>query len=199
VKNIRWILIISALGIAAGCAVPFAAVLQDVNWEAVRALNFDAILKQGDLLAIPVMLVVMGIAAVTMIPFLRIFFPPAIQNGVEAEAEILKVRDTGTTINDNPQIGLLLKVKPSLSAPFEAEAKTIVSRLNAALVQPGGAARVVYDPKNPKRIQVQKLDIRHTPSANAVARMEELEQLRSRNLISDEEYQAKRREILDRI
>ena len=199
-KSMRWILIISGIGIAVGCAVPVIEILQSLDWEAVRTLDFPRLLGDGDILAVPVILVVMGIVGFTLIPVFRIFFPAAIKNGVEAEAEILKVWDTGTTINDDPQIGMLLKVRPSLAAPFEAEAKTLVSRLNAALVQPGVTARVVYDPKKPKRIQVKKLNIKPAPSpGNAVARMEELEQLRSRNLISEAEYQEKRREILDRI
>jgi hypothetical protein len=118
---------------------------------------------------------------------------------VTAEAKVLEVWDTGTTVNDNPQIGMLLEVKPPVGPSFQAEAKTLVSRLNAALVQPGITSQVIHDPEKPKRIQVQEVRVGNPAESNPVARMEELEQLRDRRLITEEEYQEKRKEILKNI
>jgi len=55
---------------------------------------------------------------------------------------------------------------------------------------------VIYDPQNTKRIQVKELAVGGAEPSGAVARMEELEQLRDRRLITEEEYQEKRRQIL---
>ncbi|MGB7539740.1 MAG: SHOCT domain-containing protein, partial [Anaerolineales bacterium] len=63
-------------------------------------------------------------------------------------------------------------------------------------VQPGITATVIYDPEKPKRIQVTEVHLQNPAESNAVARMEELEQLRQRHLITEQEYQEKRKEIL---
>jgi hypothetical protein len=131
-----------------------------------------------------------------MLPFLRIIFPREIKNGVTAQAKVLKVWDTGVSINDNPQVGLLLEVSPPGGNSFQVEAKTMVSRLNAALVQPGITAEVKYDPEKPQRIQILSLNIQGTAPSNAAGRMEELNDLYDKGLITKEEYQQKREEIL---
>ena len=112
-----------------------------------------------------------------------------------APARVLKVRDTGVSINDNPQVGLLLEVTPLTEAAFQAEGKLVVSRLNAALVQPGVAAEVKYDPRNRARLQIVGLTLSPLVSGGAAARLEELNTLRKDGLITDEEYEQKRQEM----
>ena len=93
---------------------------------------------------------------------------------------------------------MLLRVTPSLGPVFQAEAKTIVSRLNAALVQPGVKAEVKYDPLNMKRIQILSIDAASQPAAPAATpsvadRVSELDELKRRGLISETEYTAQKR------
>jgi hypothetical protein len=199
-KNGRWFFIAIMLFSALVMGAALFSTIQEADWPRIRELDLPQMLASGEIIAVPLLLIVTGIVLSVLFHFYRIVFPPAIKNGVTAQARVLKVWDTGTTINDDPQIGLLLEVAPSLGAVFQAEAKTLVSRLNAALVQPGITAQVIYDPNQPKRIQVKELNVEGAASPkNAAARMEELEELRSRRLITEEEYQAKRRKILDRI
>ncbi len=198
-KNVRWVFLASALIALISFGAAIISAVQETDWSVVREMNIPRMLETGEFLPIPIMIIVMGIVFATLFHFYRIISPPEIKNGMTAQAKVLKVWDTGTTINDNPQIGLLLEVAPSMGSVFQAETKTIVSRLNAALVQPGIAATVVYDPQNPKRIQVQGVQVKSPAAMDSVARMEELEQLRDRRLITEEEYQAKRREILEKI
>ena len=147
----------------------------------------------------PLGLAILGVIFIAFMiffwPFLRNLMP--VKNGIEAEAKTLKVWDTGATINDNPRVGLLLEVAPLGGSPFQVEAQATVSRLKAALVRPGIAAKVRYDPKNPKRVQVLSLDVQGAaPASSSSSRLEELETLRAKNLVSEAEYRRKREEIL---
>ena len=69
-------------------------------------------------------------------------------NGLPAQAIILKVSDTGTTINNDPVIRLLLEVQPPDQQSFQAEAERLISRLQIPQVQPGTVVQVKYDPAN---------------------------------------------------
>lgn len=66
--------------------------------------------------------------------------------GKPAEARILEIMDTGTTINQNPVVRFRLEVQPPGGPPFQAEAERLISRLQIPLVQPGSIVYVKYDP-----------------------------------------------------
>jgi hypothetical protein len=144
---------------------------------------------------IPVMVTIIGLS---LVPFFKIFFPGTIKNGVAAEATVLKVWDTGVSINDNPQVGLLLDVHPPTGATFQAEAKKVVSRLQTSLIQPGVNALVLYDPTNPKRLEVKSFQTANAaPGIGDVEmRLSELNRLRDKELITKDEYDKKREEII---
>ena len=90
-----------------------------------------------------------------------IFFRPMIvsnkllKSGVRAKAKILKVWDTGVTVNQNPQVGMLLEVTPQNKMPFQAEAKQIISRLNPSLYQPGMEVNVRFDPDDTDKVAIE--------------------------------------------
>ena len=67
-------------------------------------------------------------------------------NGLPAQATILKVSDTGTTINNDPVVRLLLEVQPPDQPTFQAETERLISRLQIPQVQPGAVVQVKYDP-----------------------------------------------------
>ena len=69
-----------------------------------------------------------------------------LKQGRQAEAEILKIWDTGTTINDNPVVGFRLEVRPITGAPFTADTERLVSRLRVHEFKPGMTVKVRYDP-----------------------------------------------------
>jgi hypothetical protein len=68
--------------------------------------------------------------------------------GILAEAEVINLQDTGTTINNNPVVRLYLEVRPKNAPVFEAEAEQLVSRLDIPRYQPGSTIKVWYDPDN---------------------------------------------------
>ncbi|MBN2387709.1 MAG: hypothetical protein JXB85_11880 [Anaerolineales bacterium] len=69
-----------------------------------------------------------------------------LSRGLPAEATILSIADTGTTINNHPVVRLLLEVRPTDQPAFQAEAERLISRLQLHLVQPGAIVQVKYDP-----------------------------------------------------
>jgi len=195
-KGLRPILLLSSIIAILGLGVTAFMLFWGPDHIDFEGRSLGELLEGGDLVPIIVIPVALIITAVAMRPVFRLAFPAEIKNGVTAQARVMKVWDTGVSINDNPQVGLLLHVAPSMSAAFDVEAKTLVSRLNAALVQPGITAEVKYDPQNPKRLQIVTLNVEGTGSGGAEARLEELKTLLDRRLITEEEYQKKREEIL---
>lgn len=71
-----------------------------------------------------------------------------LEEGVMAQATIVDVWDTGTTINENPLVGFKLEVQPPGELSFEAETEKVISRLEVARFQPGVIVRVKYDPES---------------------------------------------------
>jgi len=67
-------------------------------------------------------------------------------DGLPAQATILEVSDTGTTINDDPVVRLLLQVRPPDRPTFQAETERLISRLQIPQVKPGAVVQVKYDP-----------------------------------------------------
>jgi hypothetical protein len=68
------------------------------------------------------------------------------REGQRATANVLEMWDTGTTINENPVVGLRLEVHPIAGAPFVAETQQLISRLRVQEYKPGTQVDVRYDP-----------------------------------------------------
>ena len=73
-------------------------------------------------------------------------------HGIEADATILAVSDTGVTLNKNPYVKLRLRVEPIGMAIYKTEAKAMVSRV--AIPRPGDGVRVKFDPNQPEDVIV---------------------------------------------
>jgi hypothetical protein len=195
-RSLRPVFLISLILASLGMAFSVVMLIWGPERIEVEGRSPAELLQSGDLVPLVVIPIVLLISALAIRPFFRILFPRRIKNAVSARARVTKVWDTGVSINDNPQVGLLLHVTPSMGAAFDAEAKTIVSRLSAAHVQPGITAEIQYDPLDPRHVQVVRLNLQETASGNAASRLEELRSLRDQRLITDEEYNLKRQEII---
>lgn len=195
-RGLRPVLLISSIITILGLG--FAAFMMFWGPDRVEfeGRSLGDLIRSGDLTPFIVIPFVLIVSAFAMRPVFRLAFPAEIKNGVTAQARVMRVWDTGVSINDNPQVGLLLHITPSMSAAFDVEAKTIVSRLNAALVQPGITAEIKYDPRNPRRLQIITLNIEEIGSGTAESRLEELKALLDRRLITEDEYNRKREEII---
>ena len=69
------------------------------------------------------------------------------RTGQPAKAKVVSLTDTGTTINNNPVVRLVLEVQPPTGSPFEAETEKLISRLDVPNIQPGAVLDVRYDPE----------------------------------------------------
>lgn len=153
----------------------------------------------GQILAIASIVIVVAVVIFSPFFVLRTIMPAKIKNGVSAPATVLSVSDTGVSVNDNPQVKLLLEVKPRDRAAFQVETKMMVSRLNVSLVQPGISAEVIFDPVNPARLRVTNLDLKPVALNDAESRLRELDRLYEERLITSEEYRKKRDEIISQL
>ncbi len=81
--------------------------------------------------------------------------------------------------------------------------RSVVYRLNASLYQPGAMLRVKYDPADPSRVQIASAPVPcpvgpgdSSDSSDAYGRLEELERLKNKGFVTEDEYLRKREEII---
>ena len=195
-KNLRPVIILSGLISLAGViAAGIFLFLGPDRLELIDSNTWERF-QSGELVGMIVVPIMLLVGFLIFMSVLRTVSPRKIRNGVTAPARVLEVSDTGVSINDNPQVALLVEVLPPSGSPFQAEVKTIVSRLNAALVQPGIKAEVVYDPQKLTRVQLSSLELKPVALIDAESRMRELDRLYEERLITGDEYRTKREEIL---
>ncbi len=91
--------------------------------------------------------------------FWSIFRPMMMQSklmktGVSATATVLEVHDTGVTVNNSPQIKLLLQVTPPMGMQYKVQTKVLISRLQTYAFQPGMTIAVKIDPNDKDKIAI---------------------------------------------
>jgi hypothetical protein len=120
---------------------------------------------------LPIGITVVVIAA-TVIP-LALFLVPflkrqaqaskVLQSGMSAQAQILSAQETGTRVNDQPEIAFTLMVQVPGRPPYQAHATSIMSHMMLMRVQPGMTIPVKVDPANPQSIAVDKAALSAAP------------------------------------
>ena len=81
--------------------------------------------------------------------------------GVAAEATIVKIWDTGMTVNDDPVIGMEVEVYPAEGEPWKATIpKSLISRLDIPQFQPGQTVHVRFDPQDRSRVGLDEYKYR---------------------------------------
>lgn len=92
--------------------------------------------------------------------FYRLFFKSLIntnrlqKTGLPGTARIVEVKDTGVTINNNPQVKLILEVKNAFGQKYTTQCRVLVSRINPGAYMPGMEVPVKIDPKNEMNIAI---------------------------------------------
>ncbi|MGZ5189686.1 MAG: hypothetical protein ACXWCZ_01635 [Flavisolibacter sp.] len=79
--------------------------------------------------------------------------------GVEAEAVILNMQQTGLYINNLPQVKLQIQVQPVSGQNFVTEAREILSFVDLAQLHIGETLVVKYNPANLKEVMLVREDI----------------------------------------
>jgi hypothetical protein len=77
-----------------------------------------------------------------------------LQNGIPAKATIRQVWQTGTFINNNPQVGMQLEVQPPNGVPYVAQVNAVVPMVNIPQFQPGVVLPVKISPTDPSRVEL---------------------------------------------
>ncbi len=80
-----------------------------------------------------------------------------VKTGISAPAVILNAEDTGTTMNESPQVRLTLQVNPAYGPSFQAVTTTFVGRLQIGLITPGSPVTVRFDPADPTKVAIESL------------------------------------------
>ncbi len=132
--KMNWGMIIGLIGGGIGILVALIAVIGTKQW-------FPLI----------IIIVVIGIVGTV---FWRVLFRPMMitnrlsKTGINTTAKIMEVSDTGVTVNNAPQIKMLLEVYPPNGQPYLVETKQLISRLQTSMFQPGGVIPVLIDPED---------------------------------------------------
>jgi len=74
------------------------------------------------------------------------------KTGEQAQAKIIRIWDTGMTVNDDPVVGFLLEVYPEGQPAYQAKTKLRISRLDIPRIQPGLIVPVRVDPNDHRRV-----------------------------------------------
>lgn len=83
------------------------------------------------------------------------------QTGLPAPATILRIWDTGITLNDDPVIGMEVEVRPEEGDPFRAIIpKSRISRIAIPQFQPGKEIAVRYDPQDRSQVALDDPPVR---------------------------------------
>jgi len=104
--------------------------------------------------------------------FYKLLFAPMIlaarlkKTGIKGKALIKEVHDTGVTVNNSPQVKLVVEVKNSFGQRYTATLRTLVSRLQPQLFQPGMTIPVLIDPNDENKIIVDYEGQTEAPSAS---------------------------------
>lgn len=80
-----------------------------------------------------------------------------VKTGISAPAIILKAEDTGTTMNESPQVRLTLQVTPAYGSSFQAVTTTFIGRLQVGMITPGAPVVVRYDPNDMTKVAIESL------------------------------------------
>jgi hypothetical protein len=78
--------------------------------------------------------------------------PTIMKSGTPAQATIQNVWQTGTYVNNNPQIGMQLEVRPPSGAPYQAQVNAIIPLVNIPQFQPGAVVPVKIHPTDPSKV-----------------------------------------------
>jgi len=129
--------------------------------------------------------------------FYKLLFAPILnasrlqKTGLPGKAIITAVADTGVTINNNPQVKLTLDVKNSFGQRYTTTCRTLVSRINPFVFQPGMEVPVKIDPKNEMNViidlsgHIQQSSSSFSPQLNngidTTALKAELEKMQQQN------------------
>lgn len=135
------------------------------------------------------------------------------QTGMKARGHVATVRDTGTTINDDPRVEITFDIEPVDGSPrWQGRKKMLVPR--TAIPRPGEVFPVWYDPAQPQDAWVVGLPSdrpipievwrefgitppgQRTRQDDRLSALERLGRLRDDGVLDEAEFEAEKRRLL---
>jgi hypothetical protein len=123
----------------------------------------------GGTILFTIVIIVVSIAA-TVIPIVLIFRwlgkmrganQQLLMNGIPAQARVVQMGATGLTVNESPQLNVVLEVHPPQGPGYRAPAVPLMATIQAFVpvyamgrVQPGTFVPVRFDPMNPQNVAI---------------------------------------------
>ena len=80
-----------------------------------------------------------------------------LESGVPGRAKILDIQTTGTMVNRQPQVRLILEVLPEQGERYEAEVKKVISPVYLPQFQPGAELNIKIDPNDKSKVAVESV------------------------------------------
>jgi hypothetical protein len=111
----------------------------------------------------PLRSVYFGVAAIFILAPLAVLGFVALSNvrtgafaraGIDAKGVILAAEQTGSYVNEQPQIAFRIRVERSDRPPYEVEHRAVISLMSLAALQPGTILDIKVSPRNPDKIQL---------------------------------------------
>ena len=78
------------------------------------------------------------------------------QMGIDAEAIILDMHQTGLYVNNQPQVAIQLQVEPRMGKNFISEVKEVLSFIDISVMKAGARLKVKFNPDNHNEIMIVK-------------------------------------------
>lgn len=121
-----------------------------------QPVSSQASKKKGSLIGVAVIGLIIGI-----VPFIFFLWPEfereqLIKDGVAAQGEIISIKPTGSTYNDQPQVDLRVRVTSAEGEAFEAQTTMIINPVYLPQFQPGMKVKVRYDAADRSKIAVEE-------------------------------------------
>ena len=122
-------------------------------------------------------------------------------SGPSGQATIVSLREGGPYVNDRPTITMELDVDLPGRERYRAQARQTVGRLVIGRLQPGTTIPVRVDPKDPAHVVVDESPMLEQPDApveqgDPLEKLKRLSELRDAGALTEEEFTAKKAEIL---
>lgn len=77
-----------------------------------------------------------------------------LESGLEGTAIVKAIAQTGTWINNNPQVRFLLEVHPPGDEVYQHEMNKVVQIIDVPRIQPGMELKVLIDPANREKVEI---------------------------------------------
>lgn len=92
----------------------------------------------------------------TLFPLLQIskMKKKLMKEGIEADAVLLNMEQTGLYVNNQPQIKLQVQVQPLTGRNFVSEIREVLTLIDLSQLRIGTTLKVKYNPENTKEVMV---------------------------------------------